>query len=143
MSLLPEDASYLEHVQAYFLAFRGDGVSLSPLDAALLSDWKQRGIPPQIVCRGIRKAAEALLRTETPGSRLRTLRACRATVEREYRRYEGLAAGRGTTPQAAIQEAAPETLGEQRLKKARAALRKALQTASGAPQRRGGTRPDR
>jgi hypothetical protein len=138
MSLLPEDASYLEHVQAYFLAFRGDGVSLSPLDAQLLADWKARGVPYAVICRGIRKAAEAILYNAGQAARLRTLRSCRSAVEREFRRWEGVpAAPVGKSADCA--EAEPicdaATFAVKRLKKARAALRKAL-LETDAPARR-------
>ncbi len=129
MSLLPSDANYLELVQAYFLAFRGDGVSLSPLDAELLGGWMAQGIPYEVVCRGIRKTAETSLRSARPGEgRLRTLRSCRLHVEREFLRYEGMAAGKtveDTAPKG------PEHFAAERLKKARAQLRKALKSAAG------------
>jgi len=129
MSLLPEEATYLEHVQAYFLAFRGDGVSLSPLDAELLVDWRTRGVPYPVVCRGIRKAAETQLYNR--GARLRTLRACRSAVEREFQRWEGLGPQRvpTATAPATTETAEPsstESFTVRRLKKARAELRKAL-----------------
>jgi len=131
MSLLPEDAGYLEHVQAYFLAFRGDGVSLSPNDAELLAGWKARGVPYPVVCRGIRRAAESLLYNNGAGTRLRTLRSCRMAVERELRCWEGApapAVGRDSTSAQAPAEPAPsaESFAAKRLKKARSALRKAL-----------------
>ena len=125
MSLLPDDASYLEQVQAYFLAFRGDGLVLSPLDAQILDDWHSRGVPYQVVCRGIRKAAEVKFRDARPGeARLRTLRSCRSTVEREFKRFEGLSAGATQAPS----EKPPEHFAVTRLKKARSAIKKALST---------------
>lgn len=132
MSLLPEDAGYLEHVQAYFLAFRGDGVSLSPLDAELLADWKARGVPYPVVCRGIRKAAESLLYNNGATARLRTLRSCRTAVEREFRRWEGAPAtplGK-ESPSPEATQAGPESFAVKRLKKARSVLRKALAEAT-------------
>ncbi|MBI5545812.1 MAG: hypothetical protein HY901_18130 [Deltaproteobacteria bacterium] len=137
MSLLPEDASYLEHVQAFFLAFRGDGVSLSPLDAELLASWQARGVPYPVICRGIRKAAETALYQGGQDARLRTLRSCRAAVEREYRRWEGAPiapqgeGSKGTGPKDAQAGEAPEapdaaSFATKRLKKARSQLRKAI-----------------
>jgi hypothetical protein len=126
MSLLPESATYLEQVTAYFLAFRGDGVVLSPLDAKLLGSWHDREVPYSVVCRGIRKAAESRLYDARPGrARLRTLRSCRTAVEREFKRFSGLSAGRT----AAGSAKPPEHFALQRLKKARTALRKALGSA--------------
>jgi len=128
MSLLPAEAGYLEQVQAYFLAFRGAGVSLSPLDAELLHEWALRGVPTSVIFRGIRREAERVLRRNGPGGRLRTLRSCRPSVERELLRYEGIAAGRG----ADAPENPSEDYGQKRLKKAQAALRKALREPPGA-----------
>ncbi|MGC4115885.1 MAG: hypothetical protein QM765_15090 [Myxococcales bacterium] len=138
MSLLPEDAGYLEHVQAYFLAFRGDGVSLSSLDAELLADWKARGVPYPVVCRGIRKAAESLLYNNGSSARLRTLRSCRMAVEREFKRWEGAPAtpiAKESPPPEAEAPQTAESFAVKRLKKARATLRKALSEASLDPAR--------
>lgn len=121
MSLLPEDADYLEHLQAFFLAFRGDGVCLSALDAELLSGWKASGVPGEIVCRGIRDAAERLLRDAPQGARLRTLRSCRPSVEREFRRFQGLSTGRATA-----HPKPREQLASERLARARASLSRGL-----------------
>ena len=41
MSYLPAGASFEELVQDYFVAFRGSGLMLSPLDGALASQWAQ------------------------------------------------------------------------------------------------------
>ena len=136
MSLLPEDASYLEHVQAYFLAFRGDGVSLSPLDAQLLADWRARGVPYPVICRGIRKTAESLIYNSGQLSRLRTLRSCRAAVEREFRRWEGAPATPLGKEVASAAPADASTFAVKRLKKARAQLRKALLEEPSDPARR-------
>jgi hypothetical protein len=126
MSLLPEDASFLEHVQAYFLAFRGDGVSLSPLDMQLLSDWRDQGIPHRVICRAIRKAAEAVHYHERKGAGLRTLRSCRLHVEREFRRFQGLSVGRAKPAPSGGPLVVPEAFAQKRFRKARAALEKAL-----------------
>ena len=57
MSYLPEGASFEELVQDYFVAFRGSGLMLSPLDGELASTWAQVGVPFEVVARGIRRAA--------------------------------------------------------------------------------------
>jgi hypothetical protein len=125
MSLLPEDASFLEYVQAYFLAFRGDGVSLSPLDMQLLSDWRDQGIPHRVICRAIRQAAEAVHYHERKGAGLRTLRSCRLHVEREFRRFQGLSVGRARAAPAGGSPV-PEAFALKRFRKARSTLEKAL-----------------
>ncbi len=130
MSLLPDDAPFLEYVQAYFLAFRGDGMSLSPLDMGLLCAWRDQGIPHSVVCRGIRRTAESLLYGERKGARLRTLRSCRLHVEGEFRRYCGLSVGRSKPTAGAAAVPAPMTFAQKRHRDARAALKKALAAAA-------------
>ncbi len=88
MSLLPDGASLEELVEDCFLAYRGSGVSLSALDAELLSHWAQSGAPFQAIALGIRRAAEKAAWHARPGeAALRSLRACRREVEVEIRRH--------------------------------------------------------
>jgi hypothetical protein len=117
MSLLPDEALFEERVQDCFLAFRGAGVMLSPLDAELVSEWAALNVPYEVVARGIRRAAERALwdaRPDEPG--LRSLRACRREVKAEIKKYLDRAAG-GT------RDAEP-ALDADRHQKLRAALRK-------------------
>jgi len=96
MSLLPPQASFEELVQDCFLAFRGSGLMLSPLDLQLLSSWRSTGVPFEVVARGIRKAAEKVLWDARPGEpALRSLRACRKAVEAEIEKHRSRAVGRG------------------------------------------------
>lgn len=118
MSYLPESASFEELVQDYFVAFRGSGLMLSPLDGALASVWAQSGVPFEVVARGIRRAAEKALQDARPGEpALRTLRACRRAVEAEIKKFLDRSAGAG-------EEAATRKLEEDREKKRQQALRK-------------------
>lgn len=94
MSLLPERASYFEEVQACFLAFRGDGLALSARDVGLVFEWHARQIPSEVICRGIRIAAERAIQDARVTSRPRSLRACRREIEREIARYLTLSAGK-------------------------------------------------
>jgi len=125
MSLLPREATFAEEVADYFLAFKGSGLALSALDAELLMGWHRRGLPLAVVCRGIRRTAEARLRSARPGEgALASLRSCSRAGEDEFRRYQGLSAGSAAPRPAA--EAATD-----RLAKARSALRRALKLAGG------------
>ncbi len=88
MSLLPDGASLEEWVQDCFLAYRGSGVTLSALDAEILSRWAHSGAPFEVIARGIRRAAEKAAWHTAPGEPvLRSLRACRRDVETEIRRH--------------------------------------------------------
>jgi hypothetical protein len=120
VSLLPEGASFEELVQDCFLAYRGSGVMVSALDAELLSEWAGRGVPYEVVARGIRRAAEAALFDAAQGEApVRSLRACRKQVEAEIKKHLGRAAGQGEAPKAS--EPAPHLKRHRKLK---AALRK-------------------
>ena len=94
MSLLPPDATFEERVQDCFVAFRGSGLALSAVDAELLRSWAVLGVPFEVVARGIRRRAERALWDAKPDEPLlRSLRACRAAVEREIRHYLARVAG--------------------------------------------------
>ncbi len=125
MSLLPSEASFAEEVADYFLAFKGTGLALSAIDAELVLAWEERGVPLKVVCRGIRRAAEAIRRTARPGhAAVRSLRACEPSVEDEFRRYQGLSAGRGQAARTAPGGA------QLRVKKAEVSLQRARRLAS-------------
>jgi hypothetical protein len=89
MSDLPsESLSYQSVVAEYFLALRGSGLMLSPLDQELAAEWERRGIPVAVVCRGLKAARAALLAERAPGSPPpRSLRAHRFGVEQEWSAY--------------------------------------------------------
>ena len=94
MSLLPEGASLEEMVQECFFAYRGSGLSLSALDAELLSHWAHSGAPFSAIALGIRRAAESAAWHARPGEPpLRSLRACRRQVEAEISRHLWRSAG--------------------------------------------------
>lgn len=94
MSLLPESASFEELVQDYFLAVRGSGLSLSALDAELLSEWSRQAVPFEVVARGIARSAEKARWDARPGEPvLRSLRACKRAVEVEIKQWKDRAVG--------------------------------------------------
>ena len=117
MSVLPESASFAELVQECFVAFRGQGLMLSPLDAQLVTEWARLEVPFEVVARGIRRAAEKAGFDARPGEvGLRSLRACRREVEKEIAHFKARAAGKGEAgsrqrrPWAALAGARPELL---------------------------------
>jgi len=119
MSFLPQSASFEERVSDYFLAFRGSGLSLSPLDVELLSSWASSGAPFEVVARGIRRAAERAEWDRRPDEpTLRSLRACRREVDVELRRHAKLDAGRGEN----LIQQAPRRERNRELKKAQGLL---------------------
>jgi hypothetical protein len=118
MSLLPKEASFEELVQDVFLAFRGAGLMLSPLDAELVSSWAESGVPFEVVAWGIRRAAEKAGWDARPGDQaLRSVRRCRRDVDAEIRKYLDRSAG-ATSPGASTPR-----ISEHARRKLRAGLR--------------------
>ena len=75
---------------------------LSALDAALVTQWQENAVPYEVVARGIRKAAERAAQDAPRGQTgLRSLRACRRSVESELRLYRALVVGVGSSQQGA------------------------------------------
>jgi hypothetical protein len=73
-------------------------VSLSAVDLEILDAWAELDVPFEVIARGLRKAAEAALwDSSEEDSHVRTLKACRRTVEAEISKYVARAAGRGGT----------------------------------------------
>ncbi|MEI7705225.1 MAG: hypothetical protein WCK73_11580 [Deltaproteobacteria bacterium] len=89
MSLIPAGSfSYTALVSEFFLQLRGAGILLSPLDLELVAEWERRGVPAQVVCRGMRRGWDVLVEERAPGAAPpRSLRALRGFVEEEWRAY--------------------------------------------------------
>ena len=99
MSLLPATATYAEEVTDYYLQFARGGVQLSGLDADILLSWEDQGVPREVVCRGIRAAAEQRRFNARPSeAALRSLRACERFVLKEWKLYRDLSTGKGDRP---------------------------------------------
>ncbi|MBC8286090.1 MAG: hypothetical protein H8E42_01310 [Nitrospinae bacterium] len=48
-----ENQNYLVTVEQFFLALKDSGLALSATDYDLIQQWEGRGIPVNVVCRGI------------------------------------------------------------------------------------------
>ena len=97
MSLIPAgELSYAALVSEFFLQLRGTGLLLSPLDLELVAEWERRGVPASVVCRGMRRGWDDLVRDRPPGAAPpRSLRALRGFVEEEWRAYRDGRVGDG------------------------------------------------
>jgi hypothetical protein len=147
VSELPASAlSYGAVVAEYFLALRGAGLMLSPLDAEQVAEWERRGLPVPVVCRGLRRAFEEHAQSGPPHAPPpRSLRACRGMVEAEWRAYRGGRVGDAPPPPAEDDAARARLQAAQRfldgaargaparLRDAYAAARATLEAASGGP----------
>lgn len=125
MSHLPSEAlSYERVVAEYFLALRGAGLMLSPLDEEQVRTWERRGLPVAVVCRGLHRGLDEA-RRDRPGSAPRSVRAYRRAVEDEWRAYRGGRVGDAPAPP---EEAA---LAARRLAAARTLLNRASASSDG------------
>jgi hypothetical protein len=137
VSHLPKEAlTYETAISEFFLGLRGAGLMLSPLDLELVRRWERRGVPVPIVCRGLRRGLEAMLRERPPGAPApRTLRAYRLAVEDEWRAYRSGRVGDAPGPPAEASAAARRLLAarslvESSLAATRGARREAYRSAS-------------
>jgi hypothetical protein len=129
MSELPPDAlDYQAVVAEYFLALRGRGLMLSPLDQETVAEWERRGMPVAVVCRGLRRGLDDM--AERRARAPRSLRELRLAVEDEWRAYQRDRVGDSPPPPDEARAA------EARLRAARALVGDALRAAnecSGSP----------
>ncbi len=99
--LAPGDLTYQAVVAEYFLGLRGGGLMLSPLDQELVAEWERRGLPIAVVCRGLGRGLEDLVRRRAPGAgptAPRSLRALRFGVEDEWTAFRARAIGDAPPP---------------------------------------------
>ncbi|BDG02462.1 hypothetical protein [Anaeromyxobacter oryzae] len=124
MSDLPAAAlGYQAVVTEYFLALRGAGLLVSPLDEELVLEWERRGLPVAVVCQGLKDGMAALAARNAGAPR--SIRSLRLAVEDAWRAYR---AGRvGDAPPPPGEEAAAAA----RLAAARALLADAGREARG------------
>ena len=87
---------YLEQVETFFLAQRGRGLMVSPADAQFLGELELRGVPVEVVCRGVARAFAA-----KHGAALgygdhapRSLRGCQGHIEQEIESWRARDVGR-------------------------------------------------
>jgi len=79
--------SYINDVQNHFLFLIGRGIMLSPRDYDLIVKWKRRGVPKEIIYRGINKALENLKKKKGSVQFPRSFSECAPYIEEEIRNY--------------------------------------------------------
>jgi hypothetical protein len=79
--------SYIGDIQNHFLFLIGRGIMLSPRDYDLIVKWKMRGVPKEIIYRGINKALENLKKRKGSDQFPRSLSECALSIEEEIRNY--------------------------------------------------------
>lgn len=84
MSYLPQkQAGFYEAVQVYFTEVTGRMALFGARDRALLDQWNERGMPAQVVCRGIRDAV-----TQDSDGAPRSLVQCEMFVDRRWEKIQ-------------------------------------------------------
>ncbi len=99
--LAGSDLTYQAVVAEYFLGLRGGGLMLSPLDQELVAEWEKRGLPVAVVCRGLSRGLEELVRRRAPGAGAaapRSLRALRFSVEEAWSEQQARSIGDAPPP---------------------------------------------
>lgn len=79
--------NYFTEVEEAFVSRRGAPMLISPLDWALVEQWKEMGIPLHIVLRGINRSFESFKNEERRGRKVNTLFYCQQEVLANYRDY--------------------------------------------------------
>lgn len=79
--------NYFSEIEQEFVKRRGSHLLVSPLDWALIENWKQRGIPLHIVLRGINSSFESYDPKKRRGRKVNTLFFCSQEVEAVFGEY--------------------------------------------------------
>src|SRR5262245_55402709 len=87
MSLGMNYFNYFTEIEEEFVKRRGSHMLVSPLDWALIENWKQRGIPLHIVLRGINSSFDGYDHRKHRGRRVNSLFFCSQEVEAMFEEY--------------------------------------------------------
>lgn len=89
------EASYLERVERHFGSRRNGPVLLSPRDWGLVQEWQRRGLPVEVVMRGINRAFDAFAAALPEHRRINSLSYCRQQVEEAWQEHRDRLATEG------------------------------------------------
>ena len=81
-----ENQNYLVTVEQFFLTLKDSGLALSATDYDLIQQWESRGIPVNVVCRGIENGVVEFDRQNTRQSSRVGLSYLKVFVEAEMER---------------------------------------------------------
>ncbi len=81
-----EQENYLVTVEKFFLTLKDSGLALSATDYDLIQQWERRGIPVNVVCRGIENGVAEYDRQNTRKSSRMNLNYLKVFVEEEMER---------------------------------------------------------
>ncbi len=78
--------NYFTEIEDTFVRKRGKHIFISPLDWALIENWKERGVPLHVAVRGIEKTFESYA-ARPRGRSIKTLFYCREEVEAQFEEW--------------------------------------------------------
>jgi hypothetical protein len=86
---------YLEEVEKYFIQKRERAASLSPIDWPIVKSWEERGIPLEVVFKGIDTAfARFREKKDSEEEVIRSLAYCQYDVENCWQTYQEMVLGK-------------------------------------------------
>ena len=81
-----EIQNYLVTIEQFFLTLKDSGLALSAMDYDLIQQWEGRGIPVNVVCRGIENGVDEFGKQNTRQSSRVSLSYLKVYVEEEMER---------------------------------------------------------
>ncbi len=85
--------NYFTEIEEEFVKRRGSHLLISPLDWSLMEMWKQRGVPLNIVLRGINTSFDSYDQRASRGRKVNSLFYCQQEVEAMFLEYCELRVG--------------------------------------------------
>ncbi|MCI0454602.1 MAG: hypothetical protein L0Y68_06360 [Candidatus Dadabacteria bacterium] len=82
--------TYIKDIENYFLNYVARGIMLSPKEYDLIMKWKARGVPKEVVYKGITKAIENCRKKVTRSEFPRSLVYYASFIEDEIRNYKNI-----------------------------------------------------
>ncbi len=96
---------YLEEIEKYFIQKRERAASLAPIDWPIVKSWEERGIPLEVVFKGIDTAfARFKEKKDSEEEVIRSLAYCQYDVENCWQTYQEMVLGK---PESELQKAKP------------------------------------
>ncbi len=82
------NSDYIKEIEKYFLSLAGKGIMLSSMDYSLITEWKNKQIPKEVVFKGINRAFQERKPTEgRDESSIRNIKQCAVYVEQSVIEY--------------------------------------------------------
>lgn len=79
--------NYFTEIEDAFVSRRGSHIHISPLDWSLIESWRERGVPLDVVLRGIHAAFDGYDRLPRRSRKVNSLFYCQQEVEAQFERH--------------------------------------------------------